>query len=86
MSEDVRSARQLDVRGLRCPLPVLLTAREIRDLPSGSVLEIVGDDPAIAEDMPVWCADTGHRLLSLESDDGLVRCRVEKCAGSRPPT
>jgi TusA-related sulfurtransferase len=84
MSEEVASPRRLDVTGLRCPLPILMTARELRDRPAGTVLEVVGDDPGILEDMPVWCEDTGNRLLELRQADGLVHCRVEKAALSTP--
>ena len=68
----------LDVRGLLCPIPVLRTAQRMRGLPPGARLEVVGDDPAIVEDMPVWCERTGHRLLRLDRDGDVVRCVVEK--------
>ena len=73
-----RNGEGLDVRGLLCPIPILRTAKRLRDLPPGARLEVVGDDPAIVEDMPVWCAETGNRLLGLERDGELVRCLVEK--------
>jgi tRNA 2-thiouridine synthesizing protein A len=68
----------LDVRGLLCPIPVLRTAQRMRELPPGARLEVVGDDPAIVEDMPVWCERTGHPLVMLERNGDLVRCVVEK--------
>jgi tRNA 2-thiouridine synthesizing protein A len=73
----------LDVRGLLCPIPILRTAKRMRELPAGACLEVLGDDPAIVEDMPAWCAETGHALLGLERDGELVRCLVEK-AGLGP--
>ena len=68
----------LDVRGLLCPIPILRTAQRMRELEPGARLEVVGDDPGIVEDMPVWCEETGNRLLGLERDGALVRCLVEK--------
>ncbi|PYQ68156.1 MAG: hypothetical protein DMF53_00605, partial [Acidobacteria bacterium] len=71
--------RRLDVTGALCPLPILLSAREMRKLHPGDLLEIVGDDPGIREDMPVWCERAGHRLLEMTEDgDGRVRSLVEK--------
>ncbi|HSS51701.1 MAG TPA: sulfurtransferase TusA family protein [Thermoanaerobaculia bacterium] len=69
----------LDVTGTLCPLPILLAAREMRKLQTGELLEILGDDPGIREDMPVWCERAGHRLLELrEEERGRLRSLVEK--------
>jgi tRNA 2-thiouridine synthesizing protein A len=72
------AAEILDVRGLLCPIPVLRAAARLRDLPAGARVEVVGDDPAIVEDLPVWCRRTGNRLVTLERNGELVRCVVEK--------
>jgi TusA-related sulfurtransferase len=78
------SARhRLDVTGTFCPLPILLAAREMRKLGTGDLLEIVGDDPGILEDMPVWCERAGNRLVEMKEEEGLIRSLVEK--GTVPP-
>lgn len=70
---------RLDVTGALCPLPILLAAREMRKLKPGDRLEIVGDDPGIHEDMPIWCERAGHRLLEMrEEEGGRIRSLVEK--------
>jgi tRNA 2-thiouridine synthesizing protein A len=45
----------LDCRGQRCPLPVIAMARRLTELPVGSVLRVLSDDPAAAVDIPAWC-------------------------------
>lgn len=72
----------LDVTGLFCPLPILLAAREMKKLRPGDLLEVVGDDPAIREDMPVWCDRAGHRLVEMTEieEEGKIRSLVEKGA------
>ena len=70
----------LDTRGTFCPIPILLTARKIRTMAPGEQIEVLGDDPGIVEDMPVWCDETGHRLLLLERSENDIRCIVEKVA------
>jgi tRNA 2-thiouridine synthesizing protein A len=78
------SARhRLDVSGTFCPLPILLSAREMRKLERGDLLEILGDDPGILEDMPVWCERAGHRLVEMKEEEGKIRSLVEK--GTVPP-
>jgi tRNA 2-thiouridine synthesizing protein A len=68
----------LDVTGTFCPLPILLSVREMRKLQPGDLLEVVGDDPGILEDMPVWCERAGHRLVELREEEGRVVSLVEK--------
>ena len=75
-----RTPRHLDTTGSVCPLPILLTAKALLDLAVGETLEVVGDDPAILDDMPVYCLRAGHRLVEMvEEDDGdRILCRIEK--------
>ena len=70
--------RHLDVTGTFCPLPILLAAREMLRLAAGDRLEIVGDDPAIQEDMPVWCQRAGHRLVEISEREGRIVSVIEK--------
>jgi tRNA 2-thiouridine synthesizing protein A len=71
--------RHLDVTGKLCPLPVLLARRAIARLAPGERLEILGDDPLMAIDVPAWAEKEGHRLLELVKEPGgRVRCKVER--------
>jgi len=72
------SIRHLDVTGTFCPLPILLAAREMLRLTAGDRLEIVGDDPGILEDMPVWCQRVGHRLVEISERQGKIVSVIEK--------
>jgi tRNA 2-thiouridine synthesizing protein A len=70
--------RHLDVLGTFCPLPILLAAREMQRLAPGDRIEVVGDDPAILEDMPVWCERAGHLLVAITEREGKIISLVEK--------
>ncbi|HET8661820.1 MAG TPA: sulfurtransferase TusA family protein [Micromonosporaceae bacterium] len=50
----------LDCRGQRCPLPVIALARRLPQLPIGTVLRVLADDPAAAVDIPAWCRLRGQ--------------------------
>jgi tRNA 2-thiouridine synthesizing protein A len=53
----------------------------MQSLRQGDLLEIFGDDPAIREDMPEWCARAGHRLVEMTDEaEGRIRTLVEKGA------
>lgn len=57
---------ELDARGLLCPLPVLKTRKRLSALAPGQVLRVVADDPAARIDIPHFCAEQGHALVSQD--------------------
>ena len=56
----------LDAKGLPCPLPVLKARKRLQALTSGQVLRVLADDPAAIVDVPHFCAEAGHTLISTE--------------------
>jgi tRNA 2-thiouridine synthesizing protein A len=69
----------LDVRGLFCPVPIIRARRRLDALGSGSVLEVLADDPITLEDLPAFCRSHGHEYLgSREHAEGFWRLRVRK--------
>ncbi|WP_210092320.1 sulfurtransferase TusA family protein [Ruegeria sp. HKCCSP346] len=58
----------LDALGLLCPLPVLKARKRLKSMPDGAVLRVLADDPAAIVDVPHFCAEAGHRLLSQDTD------------------
>ena len=65
--------RQLDVTGLKCPMPILRTKKALAEMSSGQVLEIRATDPAAKDDLAAFARQTGHLLLqSLEDSSGFV--------------
>jgi tRNA 2-thiouridine synthesizing protein A len=59
----------LDATGLLCPLPVLKARKRLLSLESGTVLRLRTDDPAAVIDVPHFCNESGHELLS-QAEDG----------------
>jgi len=68
----------LDCYGLLCPMPIVETAKKIKGLEEGDVLEIVSTDAGIKEDMPAWCRQTGHQFLGLKQEDDVLKVYVKK--------
>jgi len=56
--------KELDARGLNCPLPILRTKKSLNDMTSGQVLKILSTDPASVKDFEAFSKQTGHALLS----------------------
>jgi tRNA 2-thiouridine synthesizing protein A len=55
--------KELDTRGLNCPLPILRTKKALTDLASGQVLKVVATDPGAVKDFQAFSRQTGHELL-----------------------
>ena len=56
--------KELDARGLNCPLPILRTKKALSDLQSGQVLKVLATDPGAVKDFQTFARQTGHQLLS----------------------
>jgi tRNA 2-thiouridine synthesizing protein A len=61
--------KELDARGLSCPLPILKTKKSLNDLASGQVLKVVATDPGSIKDMEAFAKQTGNALLSSAESD-----------------
>jgi tRNA 2-thiouridine synthesizing protein A len=55
--------KELDVRGLNCPMPILKTKKTLGDLAAGQVLRVVATDPGSVRDFQAFAKQTGHALL-----------------------
>jgi tRNA 2-thiouridine synthesizing protein A len=61
--------KELDARGLSCPLPILKTKKALNDLTSGQVLKVMATDPGSIKDMQAFATQTGNPLLSSTEED-----------------
>ena len=71
---------KVDACGLQCPGPILKLKKAFDEASVGDVVEVVATDPGFARDVQSWCKSTGNRLLSVETDKGIVTARAEKLA------
>ena len=56
--------RELDARGLNCPLPILRAKKALAELRSGQVLKVLATDPGALRDFQAFSKQTGHELVS----------------------
>lgn len=56
--------KELDARGLNCPLPILKAKKSLTDMHSGQVLKILATDPGSVKDFQAFSKQTGNELLS----------------------
>jgi len=65
----VTAAVTYDLRGLKCPLPVLKTRRKMSSMASGALIRVETTDPLAGIDIPHFCNEDGHQLLETEKTE-----------------
>ena len=61
--------RELDVKGLNCPLPILRTKKALSEMASGEVLHVLATDPGSVKDFQAFAKQTGNELLANTETD-----------------
>ncbi len=70
---DHHVAREFDASGLRCPLPILKTKKEIQEVNIGEILKVTATDVGTKKDFPAWSSRTGNEIVELvEEGDKLI--------------
>ncbi len=62
--------KELDTRGLTCPLPILKAKKALAEMASGETLKVVSTDPGSARDFQAFARQTGNELLSQDTANG----------------
>lgn len=71
---------ELDLSGLKCPLPVLRTRKALRSMKSGDRLRVICTDPLAAIDLPNLIRETGDVLEDQHQDDKRVSFLIRKAS------
>jgi tRNA 2-thiouridine synthesizing protein A len=61
--------KEVDARGLNCPLPILRTKKALADMASGEVLKVLATDPGATRDFQAFAKQTGNALLEHQEVD-----------------
>ena len=72
------SDKTLDALGLRCPEPVMMVRKTVREMQTGDILLVVADDPSTTRDIPSFCEFMEHRLLDAETQQPPYRYWIQK--------
>jgi tRNA 2-thiouridine synthesizing protein A len=63
----MEAQKELDARGLNCPLPILKAKKALNDMLSGEVLKVVATDPGSVRDFQAFARQTGNELVEQSS-------------------
>jgi NADPH-dependent 2,4-dienoyl-CoA reductase/sulfur reductase-like enzyme/peroxiredoxin family protein/rhodanese-related sulfurtransferase/TusA-related sulfurtransferase len=76
---------EVDACGLQCPGPILKLKKEIDRIKPGERLLQRASDPGFARDVQSWCNLTGHRLVSLKEQKGIIEAVIQRSGGPAQP-
>jgi tRNA 2-thiouridine synthesizing protein A len=77
-ADPITPTQTIDVKGKACPIPVVKTAKAMKELSSGDVLEVFATDPGVEPDMHAWSKQTGNALISIDQESGVFRVLLRK--------
>jgi tRNA 2-thiouridine synthesizing protein A len=59
----------IDALGRKCPIPIIMLAERIREVPVGALVEVLADDPAARTDLPAWCSLKSQEFVTAHDLD-----------------
>jgi tRNA 2-thiouridine synthesizing protein A len=62
--------KELDTRGMNCPLPILKTKKALADMTTGQILKVISTDAGSVKDMQAFANQTGNPLMSSSEEKG----------------
>ena len=74
----------LDLRGLKCPLPALMTKKALATRAPGAVLTVLASDPMATVDIPHMCHGEGHTIEGVTARDGYNEFRIVRGSAAAP--
>ncbi|MHB8881612.1 MAG: sulfurtransferase TusA family protein [Thermodesulfovibrionales bacterium] len=78
MATDVKYDRELDVTGLVCPRPMVMSMSNLKAMSSGQVLKIIANDSSTKHSLPALCERAGYKLLEQQEESGSFIFIIQK--------
>ena len=70
----------LDVKGLKCPLPIMRAAKALKEVAADATLEVLATDPGSVADFEAFCRSTGNQLVESTANAGVYRFLIRRAA------
>lgn len=70
--------RDLDVKGLNCPLPILRTKKTLAEMETGQVLRVQATDPGSVKDFAAFAKQTGNELLEQNEENRIFEFYLKR--------
>ena len=80
MEEQLNSYKELDLKGLPCPMPIVKVSKGIKDIKIGQVLKAVTTDPGSLNDFPAWARSSGNEILDTQIKGEEITFYIQRSA------
>ncbi|MCS7214269.1 MAG: sulfurtransferase TusA family protein [Candidatus Calescibacterium sp.] len=77
-SNQIRPSKVLDLRGVVCPMNVIIAKKELKNIKKGEIYEIIVDFPAAKDDVPRAIKDDGYKIVRTEERENSLEIYVSK--------
>lgn len=77
-TDAIQSIEKLDCIGMYCPLPIVKISEKMREIQTGSILEVWADDEGAKADIPAWCIGSGNEFLGREEFGRQMKFLIRK--------
>ncbi len=74
----MQANKELDARGLNCPLPILRAKKALNEITTGQILKVVSTDPGAVKDFQAFAKQTGNELLESSESAGEYSFMLKK--------
>ncbi len=72
------TVKEIDLTGLKCPMPIVQLAKLMKQLDEGDEFTAFADDPAFCLDVEAWCNKTGHELVEFQNSEQKLVAVIKK--------
>jgi len=80
MNEDINVAKELDLKGMPCPMPVVKVSQGIKEVEVGEVIKALSTDPGALTDFPAWARTSGNEILKTDQDGNVITFYIKRKA------
>ena len=78
MADDIKVDVTMDLKGLKCPLPVVKVSQQVKKMQVGQVLVAETTDPGAHADFPAWAKTSGNEIVSTVKEDNVSKFFIKK--------
>lgn len=75
---DIAADKEVDARGLNCPLPILKAKKALADMQSGQVLQVLSTDQGSVRDFAAFAKQTGNELVTSDTAGDAFRFLLKR--------
>lgn len=86
VEESVKFDRELNLEGLLCPVPIVMTSETVKKMKEGEILKVVATDPGFERDVWNWSRQTKNELIKVEKENGKTIAFIKKTNEGKEPS